>query len=289
MPRDDTPLDFFGNKDDFATGQRMALMLSRASIVPDTYRGHILKNDQWVENPDAVGNCFIALELANRLKVSPIMVMQQVDVIYGRPSLRGTFLIGLVNGSKQFTQLAFEQAKLPPTDPEYGYRCMATNLSTGLECVGPWITNKMVAAEGWAGKTGSKWKSMPELMFQYRAAAFWSRLFAPHITLGLYEADEAREVFGVEDERSQRAISAPAAASAVASLAQELANASTAAATAGNAVEKEAKPAKPKKADKAPAPDAGGQAEPPPLVLNNGVPPDAAGKAGDPPPARSFE
>lgn len=188
-------LAMFDSQDAFELGQRMATMLSRSSIIPDTYRAQYLKNDTWVNNPDAVGNCFIALELAHRLNLSPLVVMQQVDMIHGRPALRGTLLIGMVNGSGLFTDIEFEiQNPDNPKANDHGYRAVATNVKTGKVCYGPWITWAMVNGEGWADKRGSKWKTMPELMFQYRAAAFWSRLFAPHVTLGLYESEEAREI-----------------------------------------------------------------------------------------------
>lgn len=185
----------FNSMHAFGVAQRMATMLSSSSIVPNDYRTWVLVNDKWVENPAAVGNCFIAIELANRLRTSPILIMQQVDMIHGRPALRGTLLIGLVNASRQFSPLMFESRGEPGgKDATYGYRAVATNLATGERCEGPWIDWAMVRAENWPAKKGSKWNTMPEQMFRYRAAAFWSRIFAPHITLGLYEAEEVREI-----------------------------------------------------------------------------------------------
>lgn len=187
----------FNSMHAFGVAQRMAGMLASSSIVPDDYRSLVWDKDKglWMENPAAVGNCFIAIELANRLHTSPILIMQQVDMIHGRPAMRGVLLIGLVNASGQFSPLMFESRGEPGgKDPTYGYRAVATNRETGEECEGPWIDWAMVNAEGWPNKKGSKWKTMPEQMFRYRAAAFWSRIFAPHITLGLMEAEEAREI-----------------------------------------------------------------------------------------------
>jgi hypothetical protein len=53
---------------------------------------------------------------------------------------------------------------------------------------------EMAKAEGWIDKTGSKWKTMPELMLKYRAAAFFGRLYAPEIMMGLYSADEIVDI-----------------------------------------------------------------------------------------------
>ena len=52
----------------------------------------------------------------------------------------------------------------------------------------------MVKNEGWASKPGSKWKSMPEQMFRYRAAAFWQRMYAPEISMGFSTADEIEDI-----------------------------------------------------------------------------------------------
>ncbi|MGK3945742.1 hypothetical protein ABK046_46285, partial [Streptomyces caeruleatus] len=48
----------------------------------------------------------------------------------------------------------------------------------------------MAKAEGWSTKSGSKWKTMPELMLMYRAAAFLIRAYAPEISMGLRTDDE---------------------------------------------------------------------------------------------------
>ena len=64
--------------------------------------------------------------------------------------------------------------------------------------MGPLVTIAMAKAEGWYQKNGSKWKTMPELMICYRSAAFWTRLFAPEIGLGINTSDEAIDTVGVE-------------------------------------------------------------------------------------------
>jgi hypothetical protein len=51
----------------------------------------------------------------------------------------------------------------------------------------------MAKAEGWLTKSGSKWQTMPELMLRYRAAAFFARLYAPDITLGMATTEELRD------------------------------------------------------------------------------------------------
>jgi hypothetical protein len=52
----------------------------------------------------------------------------------------------------------------------------------------------MANAEGWVSKAGSKWKTMPELMMRYRAAAFFGRLYAPEITMGMHSVEEVVDI-----------------------------------------------------------------------------------------------
>lgn len=83
---------------------------------------------------------------------------------------------------------------------ENGTFCKATRLSDGEVCIGTEITWDMVKSEGWLDKSGSKWKTMPEQMFNYRAAAFWARKFCPELLMGIPTADEVKDVHGNEDE-----------------------------------------------------------------------------------------
>lgn len=62
---------------------------------------------------------------------------------------------------------------------------------------------EMAKAEGWVGKSGSKWKTMPELMIRYRAAAFWGRLYVPEIMMGMHTMEEIEDVQYSQQVRSE--------------------------------------------------------------------------------------
>ena len=85
----DYSLGIFGTSDNFIMAMQMAKALSSSTIVPSTFQ----KND---------ANCLIAIEQAQRLKVSPLMVMQNLYVIQGRPSWCSKFLIAAINNSGKF-------------------------------------------------------------------------------------------------------------------------------------------------------------------------------------------
>lgn len=175
---------FQGDARAWETAQRIARALSSSSVVPEAYRG-----------PQGLANTLVAMEYANRLGASVLAVMQNLDVIHGRPSLRASFLIGAVNATRRFTPLRFRWQGTENTD-SWGCRAVAKDRETGEECIGPLITIALAKAEGWHGKSGSKWKTIPELMLMYRAGAWWSRVFAPELSLGLHAVEELEDMDG---------------------------------------------------------------------------------------------
>ena len=71
-------------------------------------------------------------------------------------------------------------------------------LASGETIVGPDVTIAMAKAEGWVDKKGSKWKTMPQLMLAYRAAAFMIRTTAPEISLGMMTTEELQDTVDAE-------------------------------------------------------------------------------------------
>lgn len=159
---------------------KAAKFLASSDLVPE----------QTYKNKPA--NCLIALDLANRTGLSPLIVMQNLYIVKGKPAWSGQFCTSLVNSSGRFTPLEFVTTE----DSVY---CQATRLSDNKLCVGPAVTWDMVKAEGWLDKSGSKWKTMPEVMFRYRAASFFAKSFCPELLMGVQTADEVRDVNGYDD------------------------------------------------------------------------------------------
>lgn len=166
----------------FALAQREAKALSESALVPDTFRGN-------------VANCLIALNLAKRTGFDPLMTMQNLYIVHGRPAFSASFLIACVNACGRFTPLRY---RLEGEGDSRSCVAYCTDRETGEEIEGPPVTMAMVKAEGWHAKNGSKWKTMPELMFRYRAAAFFARTTAPEIAMGMMTAEE------IEDFRADR-------------------------------------------------------------------------------------
>lgn len=167
----------FGNTKEFEHSQRVAKMLAAASLIPKEYQNNI-------------PNTMIALEMANRIGSSPLMVMQNLYVVHGKPAWSGSFVIAALNACGRFTPLRFDIQGTGDNMSCYAY---ANDRKTGDKLKGTTVTIAMAKAEGWYGKSGSKWQTMPEQMIQYRSGTFFGRLYAPDILMGMPSADEVED------------------------------------------------------------------------------------------------
>ena len=164
----------------FEDAQRIAKALASSTLIPPQFQGQ-----------QGFANCLVALEIANRMRISPFLAMQHLHVIHGRPSWSSSFIIAMVNGCGRFSPLRFE---ISGTGESLACYAVATDLASEQELKGPTITMVMAKKEGWTTKTGSKWATMPDLMIRYRAAAFWGRLYASDLLLGLQTQEEAIDI-----------------------------------------------------------------------------------------------
>ena len=164
----------------FEHAQRVAKMFSESQLVPTAFQKNL-------------PNCVIAMEIANRMGASHLAVMQSLNIIHGKPSWSSQFIIASINSSQRFTPLRFTYEGTKGTD---GWSCFARakSLQDGEECKGATVSIAMAKAEGWYGKSGSKWPAMGELMLMYRAATFFGRMFAPDMLMGMQSEEEVIDV-----------------------------------------------------------------------------------------------
>ena len=173
----------------FEAAQRMAQALCTSTMVPSEYRGQ-----------QGLSNSLIALEIAARMGLSPLVVMQNMTPIHGKPSWSSSFLIATVNASGRFTPLRFV---FDDKDNPSSCFAVARDKATGEVLEGQLISIEMAKREGWwsrpdrYGKETSKWQSMTGQMLRYRASAFWVKVYCPEISLGLMTQDEVADVQAV--------------------------------------------------------------------------------------------
>lgn len=179
----------FGNSLAFDFMQRQAQMLASSALVPKEFSLADAKSAQ--EKAVKIANVVIALEMANRIGASPLSVMQNLYIVHGRPSWSSTFIIAAINGCGRFSAMRFE---MTGTGESRTCIAVATEKATGEKLESPPVSIEMAKAEGWYGKAGSKWKTMPELMLRYRCATLFGRLYAPEILMGMRSAEELEDV-----------------------------------------------------------------------------------------------
>lgn len=171
----------FFNLEGFELMQRIAKAFTQSDLVPKQYQGNL-------------PNTMIALDMAQRIGANPLMVMQNLYVVHGTPGWSSKFLIATINTCGRYSTLRYEW-RGEKGNPDYGCRAWAIERETGERLDGIWVDWAMVNAEGWASKNGSKWKTMPDQMFVYRAAAFWQRAYAPDLGMGLQTQEELHDVY----------------------------------------------------------------------------------------------
>ena len=162
----------------FKVALKMAHVLSGSTMVPAIFQGN-------------QANCLIALNLANRVKADPLMVMQKIYIINGKPAMEAQLQTALLQASGRFEPLKYVYSNEGTDD----WSCYAASreIKTGEIVKGPKVSIKMAKDEGWYGKKGSKWPSLPELMLAYRAASFFISIHDPACRMGLITREEAQD------------------------------------------------------------------------------------------------
>lgn len=163
----------------YTSAYKVASLLSKSDLIPQTFQKR-------------TENCMIALEMAQRIGASPLMVMQNLYIVHGKPAWSSQFLVACVNASKKFSPLRYKMTG-KKGDDSYGCIAWAKDAS-GETLESPEVTIGMAKKEGWFSKNGSKWQTMPELMLRYRCATLFARLYAPELTMGIHTEEEVIDV-----------------------------------------------------------------------------------------------
>ena len=191
---DDTMIGF-GNAASFALLQRAGAMLANSTLVPKEFQGKI-------------PNCIVAMNMAVRMGCDPLMVMQNLYIVYNRPSWSSQFLIATFNMNPAFSKLRYKFVGEPGKD-SYGCFAYATDRESGEVLEGATVTVKIAKDEGWydrkkkdSTESASKWPTMTQQMLMYRSASWFIRVYAPEIAMGFQTVDEMEDFGEPERERN---------------------------------------------------------------------------------------
>lgn len=237
MPANTTNPGFnFFDPVQFETMQRVCKMFASSDLVPDNYKPVVkpipvnakpeqikaIQLENQAAHNKAVANCMIAIEISMRIGASPLMVMQNMVPIYGKPSWSSKFLIATVNSCGRFEPLQYKftnkgmLGKVDYTDYVWDERSRRKQAvqktydgttTPDIECVA-YTTKKgskeilesspvsvrLAIQEGWFTKNGSKWQTMTKQMLMYRAASWWTSVYAPDLSMGMRTVEEQQDI-----------------------------------------------------------------------------------------------
>tara|TARA_Y100000593_G_scaffold20067_1_gene40217 strand:+ start:4492 stop:5367 length:876 start_codon:yes stop_codon:yes gene_type:complete len=166
----------------------LADSLATSDCIPKQYQGK-------------PANIFIALQLAFRFRIDPMMVLSKSYVVHGRIGLESQLQIAIANKSKAYSgRINWRwSGKASTRDKDDGWSCIAS-VFCGEQEVAEELTWYEVKSNGW--DRNEAWKRDPRLMMQYRSATRLLKLHFPEVTMGLYTREELVDDFG-EDNSTQ--------------------------------------------------------------------------------------
>ncbi len=169
----------YHNADSFEFAQRQAKSLADSQLVPKQYQGQ-----------QGLPNCLVALEMSKRMHLSPLTVMQNLNVIHGKPYWSAQFIASTIMSCGRFSNFDY---LVKGEGETLEVQCIATRLEDKKQVKGTTVSMRMARQEGWAARN-SKYASMPELMLRNRAATFFGRQYIPDLLLGVQTSEEVVDI-----------------------------------------------------------------------------------------------
>jgi len=163
----------------FEFAQRQAKSLCQSQLVPTQYQGQ-----------NGLSNCLVALEMSKRMNLSPLTVMQNLNVIHGKPTWSAQFISSQIIGCGRFKNFDYI---VTGKDDSLSVQCQAIRLEDNKLVKGTAVSIKMAREEGWTTKN-KKYQSMPEIMLKARASTFFGRQYIPDLLLGVQTSEEIVDI-----------------------------------------------------------------------------------------------
>jgi len=159
----------------FEHGQRVAKMFASSQLVPVHY-----------QNKQA--DCMIAFNLAMRLKIDPMLLMQKTYPIKGKLGIETQLAVALVNKAGVFVDvIQYEYSGEGDTrsckayaTTKKGGKCTDTCSVQEAKDMGWWSQNRL-------------WSKMTDTFLAYRSAMKLIRKYCPEVLMGLDTAEELRD------------------------------------------------------------------------------------------------
>jgi hypothetical protein len=164
------PVAIYLDSDIFGQLQRVAKLMSSASLAPAHLRGE-----------GKLGDCFLVAAQAFRWRMDPFSVAQHTYVLSGKLGYEGKLIAAVVNASGKL------QSSL---DYRYSGAGDQRSVTVSGKLIGDAEPREVVGTVG-GWKTGNEqWKKNPDQMLAYRGAREWARRYMPEAVLGVQAEDD---------------------------------------------------------------------------------------------------
>lgn len=151
---------------------RIAKVFSETQMVPQAFQ----------KKP---ADCMVAIQMAMRCGIDPMMFLQNSYVISGKPGIETKLAIAMLLKSGRIRGTITYACEGQGKDLQCTASCVMADTGELLEHTLTWHT---VERSGWSAKDA--WKKDPQQMMQYRAAMRLIRSHFPDVLLGCYSKDE---------------------------------------------------------------------------------------------------
>ena len=127
--------------------------------------------------------------MSKRINLSPLTVMQNLNIIHGRPTWSAQFISSQIMGCGRFENFDY---LVKGEGETLEVQCIAKRIADQKLIKGTAVSMKMARLEGWT--KNPKYTSMPELMLRNRAATFFGRQYIPDLLLGVQTSEEVVDI-----------------------------------------------------------------------------------------------
>lgn len=158
--------------------QRIATVMANSSLVPEHLKG---ENSQ-----QALSNCFLVVEIADRWGMSPFAVAQASFVYQGKIGFEGKLIAAAIEKKLGF-KLSCAFSGNPGTDA----RSVTLTSPDGRSITG---TVKQWQTFEKGGGVKGMWRTQPDDQLIYRGTRQWCRRYEPGVILGIYSDDEIEAI-----------------------------------------------------------------------------------------------
>lgn len=190
--------------------QRIASVMARSSMIPETLRTEGKKNDKKpLPYEQVLSNCFLVVNQAARWGMDPFAVISCCSVVHGRLAYEGKLVAAVLDAKlgislhHHFTgEPASEAYRIYLSDQPFT-DAVIQQLKPGVKIPGLRLWDGSVAEWKTTGE-GTPWtpKNFPRMLI-YRGSRDWTRIYEPAVLLGVYTDDELMDL--AEDARARRA------------------------------------------------------------------------------------